>query len=181
MARSPVRSALAAGAAVLLLGACSGDEEPAAEPSAGTTATSTAAASTTGSASASAAPQAGSEFCTRSQELLEGLGAAFTDQADPASVRAAFEEAAEGFRRIEPPPTVEDDWTALADGLDQYAAAFADLDETDPESVAAFQQRTGTLQGELTGAATGVESYLASECGITDTAPPSTGSTAPST
>jgi hypothetical protein len=46
--------------------------------------------------------------------------------------------------------------------------------------VAAFQQRTGTLQGELTGAATGVESYLASECGISDTAPPPTGSTAPS-
>jgi hypothetical protein len=159
-------------ALAVALAACSADEggddaaPPAASSSSGTAA----------SPSGSAAPQAGSEFCTRSRELLEGLGAAFTDQADPASVEGAFERTAEGFRAVEPPAEIEQDWTALADGLEEYAAAFAELDETDPESVADFQQRTGTLQGELTGAATAVESYLAEECGIAG----SSGTAAPS-
>ena len=178
MSRFPA-SVLAACAAALLLGACSGDEPPAAESPTTTTATSSA-PSTTAPSSGSAAPQAGSEFCTRSQELLDGLGVAFSSQADAASVRSAFEQAAQGFRGIEPPAAVEEDWTALADGLEAYAAAFAELDESDPESVAAFQERTGPLQGELTGAATGVESYLAAECGIADTAPTSAAGTAPS-
>jgi hypothetical protein len=176
MSRSRVLSGLAAACAALMLGACSGDEQPAGEPPAGTAAPSTAGPSTVASATGSAAPQAGSEFCTRSQELLEGLGTAFSDQADAASVRSAFEQAAEGFGGIEPPAAIEEDWTVLADALGEYAAAFAELDETDPESVAAFQERTGPLQGELTGAATSVESYLSAECGISDTAPSSAAS-----
>lgn len=171
---SPVRQAVIC-ASVLVLAGCSGGAAP---PDAGSSASS-APTSAPASSSGSAAPQAGSEFCTSSQELLEGLGAAFSDQADAESVRAAFEQAAEGFREIEPPPAVADDWTALADGLEQYAAAFAELDESDPESVAAFQERTGVLQGELTAAATGVESYLAAECGLSDLPPSSTGSAAP--
>jgi hypothetical protein len=175
MNRSPASGALAACASVVLLTGCSGGNE---RPP-GAQSTSVAPTSTAAAPSSSAAPQAGSAFCTRSQELLDGLGAAFSDQADAAAVRRAFEQAAEGFRRIDPPAAVEDDWTALADGLAAYAQAFADLDESDPESVAAFQERTGTLQGQLTGAATGVESYLAAECGLSDV-PPSTGSAAPS-
>jgi hypothetical protein len=175
MIRSPASGALAACAAVVLLAGCSGtSERPPDVRSTGAVSTSAAAP-----ASTSPAPQAGSAFCTQSQELLDGLGAAFSDQADADSVRRAFEQAAEGFRRIEPPAAVEDDWTTLADGLAAYAQAFADLDEKDPESVAAFQERTGRLQGELTGAATGVESYLAAECGLSDV-PPSSGSVAPS-
>ena len=157
--------------AVVLVSACSSDQPDASLP----TATSSAAPSS----SASGAPLAGSDFCDRSQALLEGFGAAFSDQADAAAVQGAFEKAADGFRAIEPPAQIEDDWTGLAEGLDEYAAAFADLDESDPESVAAFQQRTGVLQGELTAAATGVESYLAAECGLTDLGPTSSGSAAP--
>jgi hypothetical protein len=152
--------------------ACSGDEPG---DGAASAPTSTSAAT---SPSGSAAPQSGSEFCTRSRALIEGLGAAFSEQADAAAVQEAFEQAADGFRAIEPPAEVEDDWTTLAEGLDEYAAAVADLDESDPDSVAAFQERTGTLQGELTGAATGVESYLAAECGPPDLGPPT--SAAPS-
>ena len=158
--------------AVVLVSACSGGEPDDAAPAPSST-------SVAASPSESAAPQAGSEFCTKSQALIDGLGVAFSDQADAASVQGAFEQAAEGFRGIDPPADIEDDWTTLAEGLDQYAAAFGGLDESDPASVAGFQQRTAKLQGELTGAATGVESYLAAECGLSDV-PPTTGSTAPS-
>ena len=165
---------LAVSAAAVLLTACGGDDggDDAAESSAPTT------SAAPSSEPEEEAPEADSEFCTQSQELLDGLGAAFTDQSDPTSVEGAFEQAAEGFRSVEPPAEIEDDWAALGDGLQEYAAAFAELDETDPESVTAFQQRTSSLQGELTAAATNVESYLNEQCGI-DTEQESTESSAP--
>ena len=179
--RSPaplLRSALAGAVAVVLLTACggSGDEEPAAASSTPAPATSSPAPS-----SATAAPDpAAEEFCAESQALLDDLGSAFSDQSDPTSVETAFSQAAEGFRSVEPPAEIEQDWTTLADGLDEYAAAFAELDQSDPESVSAFQQRTTSLQGELTGAATSVETYLNEECGIdTDAEPSASGRTAP--
>ncbi len=161
---------LAVSAAAVLLTACGGDDggDDAAESSAPTT-------SAAPSSEPEEAPEADSEFCTQSRELLDGLGAAFTDPSDPTSVEGTFEEA---FRSVEPPAEIEDDWAALGDGLQEYAAALAELDETDPESVAAFQQRTSSLQGELTTAATNVESYLNEQCGI-DTDQESTESSAP--
>ena len=166
--------AAAVAAAAVLLSACGGSE--------GSSATSSSSASSSAAeTSESEAPEGDSEFCTQSQELLDGLGAAFSDQ-DPASVETAFSQAAEGFRSVEPPAEIEKDWTALGDGLEEYAAAFAELDQQDPESVTAFQQRTSSLQGELTGSATNVETYLNEECGIdTDAEPSGAGeSTAPS-
>jgi hypothetical protein len=155
---------LAASAAAVLLTACGGDEAP--EDSDASPSESSAPATSPESEPEGEAPAADSEFCTESQELLNGLGAAFTEQTDPASVEGAFQEAADGFRSVEPPAEIEDDWATLADGLEEYAAAFADLDESDPESVTEFQQRTTALQGDLTAAATGVESYLNEQCGI---------------
>ena len=171
--------AAAVAAAAVLLSACSGaEEETEAAPS---SSESSEATEPSEPASESEAPQAGSEFCTESQELLDGLGAAFSDQSDPASVEAAFQQAAAGFRSVEPPGEIEQDWTTLGDGLEEYATAFSDLDQSDPESVTAFQQRTTSLQGELTGAATNVETYLNEECGIdTDAEPSASGSAAPS-
>jgi hypothetical protein len=163
---------VAVSAAAVLLTACGGDDaEESASP---TTESSTPAPSS----EPSEAPESGSEFCTQSQELLDGLGAAFTDQADPASVEGAFQQAAEGFRSVEPPAEIEEDWTTLGDGLEEYATAFAELDESDPDSVTQFQQRTSALQGELTSAATNVESYLNAQCGI-DTDQPTDSSSAP--
>ena len=172
--------AAAVAAAVVLLSACGGsDGDGDAASSSGSPSSS--AAETSESAAASEAPEGDSEFCTQSQELLDDLGSAFSDQSDPTSVETAFSQAAEGFRSVEPPAEIEQDWTTLADGLDEYAAAFAELDQADPESVSAFQQRTTSLQGELTGAATSVETYLNEECGIdTDAEPSASGSTAPS-
>jgi hypothetical protein len=171
--------AAAAAAAAVLLSACGGGDEDSAAPS--SSSASSTAAETSESAAGSEAPQGESEFCTQSQALLDDLGSAFSDQSDPTSVETAFSQAAEGFRSVEPPAEIEQDWTTLADGLDEYAAAFAELDQSDPESVSAFQQRTTSLQGELTGAATSVETYLNEECGIdTDAEPSASGSTAPS-
>ena len=170
--------AAAVAAAAVLLSACGGDEGSSASSSSSSASSS---AAETSESEESEAPAGDSEFCTQSQELLDGLGAAFSDQ-DPASVETAFSQAAEGFRSVEPPAEIEQDWTTLGDGLEEYAAAFAELDQQDPESVTAFQQRTSSLQGELTGAATNVETYLNEECGIdTDAEPSGSGeSTAPS-
>lgn len=166
--------AAAVAAAALLLSACGGDEGNSASPS-------SSASSSAAETSESEAPQGDSEFCTQSQDLLDNLGAAFSDQSDPTNVETAFQEAAEGFRSVEPPAEIEDDWTSLGNGLEEYAAAFAELEQSDPESVAAFQERTTALQGELTGAATNVETYLNEECGIdTDAEPSASGSAAPS-
>ena len=173
-----VPRAAAVAAAAVLLSACGGSEGGSAG---GSASPSSSASSSAAETSESEAPEDDSKFCTQSQELLDGLGAAFSDQ-DPASVETAFSQAAEGFRSVEPPAEIEQDWTTLGDGLEEYAAAFAELDQQDPESVTAFQQRTSSLQGELTGAATNVETYLNEECGIdTDAEPSGAGeSTAPS-
>ena len=171
--------AAAVAAAAVLLTACGGDDEgSSASPS---SSASSSAAETSEATSDSEAPQDDSEFCTQSQTLLDDLGAAFSDQSDPTNVETAFQQAAEGFRSVEPPAEIEPDWTTLGNGLEEFAAAFSELDQSDPQSVAAFQERTSALQGELTGAATSVETYLNEECGIdTDAEPSASGSTAPS-
>lgn len=160
------RRCLAVSAAAVLLTACSGDESGDAGGDDSATSPTTSSGPAPTSDGEVEAPEVEPVFCSQSQDLLEGLGAVFTDQTDPAAVEGAFQEAAEGFRTIEPPPEIEGDWTALGDGLEEYASAFAELDETDPQSVADFQQRTSALQGELTTAASNVESYLNEECGI---------------
>ena len=149
--------AVAVAAAAVLLSACGGGDGD--SEAASSSAPSSSAAGSSESASESTpeseAPQGDSEFCTQSQALLDDLGNAFSDQSDPTSVETAFSQAAEGFRSVEPPAEIEQDWTTLGDGLEQYAAAFAELDQSDPESVTAFQQRTTSLQGELTGGRAG--------------------------
>jgi hypothetical protein len=180
--RGAVARAVGACAAAVLLTACSGDDAddaaPSSVPSVPPSSTPSGPVSTATSAtSTSEAPQAGSEFCDRTRELLDGLGAAFSDEADAASVEDAFRQTADGFRAVEPPAAVADDWLTLADGLDDFAGAVAELDESDPASVAAFQERTASLQGELTAAANGVESYLVEQCG-TDPGRPGPSATA---
>jgi hypothetical protein len=174
MHRTPplFRRGLAVSAAAVLLTACGGDDG-------GDSASSSAASS--GPAHSSEHEEAigpDSEFCTQSRELLDGLGAAFTEQPDSSSVEDVFQQAADGFRRIEPPSEIEEDWVTLSDGLEEYAVAFSELDESDPDSVSRFQERTASLQGGLTTAATNVESYLNEQCGI-DTDEGTTESSAP--
>jgi hypothetical protein len=70
------------------------------------------------------------------------------------------------MRAIEPPSEISADWTALADGIEQFAEAFAEVDVDDPASASAFQQRSTEIAGELSSSASNVQAYLAEECGL---------------
>ena len=79
-----------------------------------------------------------------------------------ASVEEAFRQIAEELRSMDPPERIAADWDAMAGGLDRMAEAFADLDVTDSDSLAALEE----AEGDLSTASTDVETYLRDECGI---------------
>ena len=143
---------LAGAAAILLLAAC-GDDEGAAS------------GSRAGSGAAETSVAGGeSEFCTRAAQLDQRVESALSDlEGAGASVRDAFEQLAEELRAMEPPEAIASDWEALAGGVDQLAAAFAEFDITDPDSLAALED----AEQRLTTASDNVETYLRDECGIT--------------
>jgi hypothetical protein len=103
------------------------------------------------------------DFCTQAAELDQRVESALSDlEGDDPSVRDAFEQLAEELRAMDPPEAIASDWEALAGGLDSMAAAFADLDITDPDSLGALED----AEDELTSASSNVETYLRDECGI---------------
>jgi hypothetical protein len=148
------RTGLSVAAAVVLLSACGGSDEG-----------SSASSSSEATASESSADAAGSQFCTEAAGIQEKVGASFDEQ-DPASLGQALQEGAAEIRGIEPPAEIAADWNALADGLDQIAAAFAEVDLTDPAAQQALGQKIAELQGPLDTASTNVETYLRDECGL---------------
>jgi ABC-type phosphate transport system substrate-binding protein len=155
------RSGLSVAAAVVLLTACGGsDGEDSA--SSESSASSSSAAETTAGAS-------DSEFCTEAAAALAKVEPAFSGSQDPAALAPALQQAADDVRAIDAPPDIAEDWTALGDGIEQFAEAFAEVDVNDPASAAAFQQRTTEIVGELTASATTVQNYLADECGLDPT------------
>ena len=158
MRRTPpaCRSGLSLAAAVVLLTACGGSDE---EDSA-----STATSASSSSAAGTSTSGAGSEFCTQAEEALDEVEPALSGSEDPAAL--ALQEAADSVRAIEPPAEIDADWTALADGIEQFAQAFAEFDATDPASASAFQQRTSEIVTSLTDSASSVQTYLADECGL---------------
>jgi hypothetical protein len=97
-------------------------------------------------------------------------------QGDPASLAPALQQAADKIRAIKPPSEIAADWTAVADGIEQIAQAFAGANVTDPASASALQQRTTGIIGQLSAPATNVQNYLAEKCGL---GMPSTGSASP--
>jgi len=149
-------TALSVAAAVVLLSACGGSDED--NSAAGSS-------EATSSASESGAPAAGSQFCTEAAGIQEKVGASFDEQ-DPAGLGAALKEGAAEIRGIEPPAEIAADWNALADGLDQIAVAFAEVDLTDPAAQQVLGQKIAELQGPLDTASTNVETYLREECGL---------------
>jgi hypothetical protein len=146
-------SAALAGAAVLVLGACGGgDGDSAADASP--------AASQAAETSAAAGQD---EFCSQAAGIEKRVDSALSDLADDdPSVADAFEQVAAELRDIQPPDAIASDWEALAGGLDELAAAFADFDITDSDSLAALE----AAEGDLTSASDNVEAYLRDECGI---------------
>jgi hypothetical protein len=150
------RGGLSVAAAVVLLTACGGsDDDSAASSSASRT-----------SASETSAGGADSEFCTQAGAALDEVEPALVGGADPAALATALQDAADRVRAIDPPGTIEHDWTALADGIERLGQAYADVDPGDPASQSGLQQRTGEVIGSLSAAATKVQNYLATECGI---------------
>jgi hypothetical protein len=157
-------------AAVVLLAGCggSGSTPSAASP---TTASSSSAAPTS-------APLAQTPFCRQSTATLTELAPAFTrSESDPTKLGPVLKKAADQVRAIQPPAAIATDWKTLADSLDQFAASSARLDPHNPASAGAFAQREATMMGSLSAAATHVETYLATNCGLTA---PTTAPVAPS-
>jgi hypothetical protein len=153
------RSGLSLAAAVVLVTACGGsdDEDSAASES----------SASTSSAAETTAEQDDSEFCAEAEAAFEQVEPAFTGGGeDPAALATALQQAADDVREIEPPSELESDWAALADGIEQFAQAFADVDVNDPASAAELQERSTEIIGELTTSATNVQTYLTSECGL---------------
>ncbi|SDD49143.1 hypothetical protein SAMN05660690_4357 [Geodermatophilus telluris] len=140
------------GVAVVLLSACGGDGgEPAGEP-----------AASQGAAAAGTTTSGGSDFCAQAAGIDERVEAALTDLGDDASLSDTMRELGTDLRSVEAPAPIAGDWTALADGLDQLAGALAEVDLTDPGSLAALDQ----LEGDLDTASANVDTYLREECGI---------------
>jgi hypothetical protein len=161
------RSGLSVAAAVALLTACGGSDDE----------TSASSSSSESSSSASETSAADSQFCTDAEAAFRNVEPAFNGGGDdPAALSTALQDAADQVRTIDPPSEIETDWNALADGIEQFAQAFAEVDVNDPASATELQQRTGKIIGGLSTSATNVEDYLASECGIetdsTETAAP---------
>ena len=151
------RSGLSVAAAVLLLTACGGSGDD-------TESSATSESNSSASASGSAAD---SEFCSEAARALSEVEPAFTSQGgDPAALAPALQDAADKVRAIDPPGEIASDWTALADGIEQFAQAFGEVDVNDPASASALQQRTSEIIGKLSTSATNVQTYLAEKCGL---------------
>jgi hypothetical protein len=157
------RSGLAAAAAVVLLTACGGSDDD-----------TTAAESTSSSSSSSAsetpentAPQADSEFCTQAAAIQERIAASFTGQTAEGSLGDLFTQISQEVQAVEPPAELADDWAAFGAGVDEIAA-ISQIDFNDQAAVAQWQQQVLQIQSQYGTAFTNVETYLATQCGITD-------------
>jgi len=152
------RSGLAVAAAVVLLAGCGGSDDKSAASS------TSASRSTTAQSSASAGD---SEFCTQAAAALQDVEPAFTGSGDdPSALATALQHAADQVRTIHPPAAIADDWKSLADGIEQFAKAFAGVDVHNPAAAASLEKRSSEIIGGLTAAATKVQTYLATTCGI---------------
>jgi hypothetical protein len=156
--RTGCRHGLTVAAAVVLLSACGGSGK---DDSASSSSTARSSASET------SADAAGSEFCTKAAAVEANVSSAVTDQSDPASIPRALQAAVAQIRAIDPPSEIASDWSALADGVEQLAAAFASVNLSDQGAVASFEQKASELETRLSGASANVERYLTDRCGLT--------------
>lgn len=152
------RTGLSVAAALVLLTACSGSDKQSSASSPGRSSS---------SASETSAQASGSEFCTKAAAVESSVSSAVTDKSDPAAIQQALQAAVTEIRGIEPPSEIASDWSALADGIEQLATAFGNVDFNDQAAVASFQQTANNLETQLSGASANVEHYLTEKCGLT--------------
>ena len=159
------RSGLAAAAAVVLLTACGGsDEDSNASDSTSSSSSSSSSASET---TENTAPQADSEFCTEAAAIQERIAASFTGQTDQSNLGELFTQISEEIRGIEPPADLAEDWTQFSQGVEEVAA-ISQIDFTDQAAVAQWQTQVAQIQQRYGAAFTNVDTYLSTECGLTD-------------
>jgi len=151
------RSGLSVVAAAVLLSACGGS---------GNDTSASSSSSARSSASGTSATATGSEFCRQAAGVESTVTAALGNQSDPASIPKALQAAAAQIRSIHPPNEIASDWTALADGVEQIATAFENVDLSNPSALASFEQRATQLENQLSTASTNVQNYLADKCGL---------------
>jgi hypothetical protein len=159
------RSGLAAAAAVVLLTACGGSDED--SNASDSTTSSSSSSSSASETSENNAPQADSQFCTEAAAIQERIAASFTGQADPGSLSQLFTQISEEIQAIEPPADLADDWAQFSQGV-QEVAAISQIDFNDQAAVAEWQSQVAQIQTEYGTAFTNVDTYLSTECGLTD-------------
>ncbi len=152
------RTGLTVAAALVVLSGCGASDE--AGPA------STEAGPAASSASKGTGERADSEFCAAATALQEQVAATLGGQPDPATVQTALQQAATGFRAVEPPEEIAADWNTLGDGVEQIATALASTDFDDPTERTAYQEQVGQLQTQVGPASADVGAYLGEECGI---------------
>ncbi|MGZ4566419.1 MAG: hypothetical protein ACXVFZ_06230 [Blastococcus sp.] len=153
------RTGLSVAAVVVLLAACGGGSDTKSSAASGST--------TAGSSSAPSSAAHPSKFCVDATTTLNGLSPAFSSNAaSPSSLAPVLKKAATQVRAIQPPAEIRTDWAQLADGLDQFASAYASVNVNDPASASAFQQQNSALLAKLTTAVTHVQAYMVKNCGL---------------
>jgi hypothetical protein len=158
------RAALPVAAAALLLTACGGSGNDKAASSS---------SKASSSASETSADEAGSDFCVKAAGIEDTVGSTLNDLSDPTTIPDALHKAADEIKAITPPDEIAADWAALAGGVEQVATAFGNVNFSDPNALATFEQQVSQLEGQLNGASTNVEKYLAEHCGLGTASPSS--------
>jgi ABC-type transport system substrate-binding protein len=156
------RGGLVAAAAAVLLTACGDGSNDDTASSETTTSSSSSAAETT----ENTAPQAGSEFCTEAAAIQERVTASLTGP-DQSDLGAVFQQASEEIRDLEPPAEIADAWASFADGIEEFAS-ISQIDFTDQAAYQQWQQQAVEIQTKYGQAFTDVQTYLATQCGLTD-------------
>ncbi|MGY1671753.1 hypothetical protein [Geodermatophilus sp. SYSU D00710] len=140
---------------VVLLAACSGDDEGSGDGGGS-------AADTPATDSPAEDSAAGDDFCAQAADLDQRVEDAVAEAAGDASVPEVFRQLGDEMRAMSAPEAIADDWEAMQAGLDRMADAMADLDLTDQDSVAALEDAGSGLDT----ASENVDTYLREECGI---------------
>ena len=156
------RSGLAAAAAVVLLTACGGSDED----SNASESTSSSSSSSASETTENTAPQADSAFCTEAAAIQERVTASLTSS-DQTNLGEIFQQASEDIASIEAPPDIATDWASFAEGIAQFAE-ISQIDFTDQAAYQQWQQQATQIQTEYGAAFASVQTYLATQCGLTD-------------
>src|SRR3954471_23730738 len=166
------RTGLAGVAAVVLLTACSGNDDTSASSSSSAGAsTSASAAESSGSASTDAGAD---EFCTQAFDAFGQLSSV-SNSSDPAVVVPALQQLTTSLDAIDAPAEISGDWQTLVDALQRLADPGNSLDLTPPQGRQQFQQAEEQLTAQVGNAQTNVSTYVTQHCpqAATPTAPSS--------